>query len=48
MGASTYNAHANQLSYNGWCALGGAANPRLFSREVWVGRAFMGFEYYMV
>ncbi len=34
MGASSYNANARQLTYAGWCALGGAANPQLFSRQI--------------
>ena len=29
MSGSTYNARSNEITYAGYCALGGAANPRL-------------------
>lgn len=48
MSGSTYNAHANQITYAGYCALGGASNPRLMSRPVYNGRAFIGHEYYLL
>lgn len=48
MSGSTYNAHANQLTYAGYCALGGASNPNLMSRAVYLGGHFMHWEYYLV
>lgn len=48
MGASNYNAHANQLTYAGYCALGGASNPRLCSRDVYLGKHYMHTEYYLM
>lgn len=48
MGASTYNAHANQLTYAGFCALGGLTNPRLYTRDVYLGVHFMHTEYWMM
>ncbi len=48
MGGSTYNANASQLTYAGWCALGGAANPRLFSRQICNQRGeYLYTAYYM-
>lgn len=40
--------NAEQLSYVGYCALGGAANPRLFSRPVYVGRWYHHTSYWMI
>ena len=36
------------ISYNGYCALGGAENPRLFSRAVYNGNHFMFIRYYLI
>ena len=38
----------NRITYNGYCALGGAENPRLFSRAVYLGTHFMHTEYWMM
>jgi hypothetical protein len=48
MGASTYIAHANQLTYAGYCALGGANNPNLVSHSVYLNGRYMHTEYYLV
>lgn len=37
-----------QITYDGYCALGGAANPKLFSRPVYLGTAFMHTTYWMI
>jgi len=31
MSGSTYNAYRNQITYKGYCALGGASNPNLWT-----------------
>lgn len=36
-----------QISYLGYCALGGAANPRLFSRAEYLGRHYHSTTYWM-
>lgn len=48
MSGSTYNAHANQITYAGYCALGGASNPRLMSRAIYNGAHYMHHEYYLM
>lgn len=48
MSATTYNAHANQITYAGYCALGGASNPRLMSRDVYLGKHYTFTEYYLL
>lgn len=35
-----------QITYRGFCALGGAANPRLMSRAVYLGGHFMHTTYW--
>lgn len=34
------------ISYKGYCALGGASNPRLFSRPIYLGTHYMYTAYY--
>lgn len=36
-----------QITYNGFYALGGSNNPKLFSRPVYLGKHFMHTVYYM-
>ena len=36
-----------QISHKGYCALGGAKNPRLFSRPVYLGTSYMYTAYYL-
>ena len=36
-----------RISYEGYCALGGASNPRLWSRPIYNGGHFMYTAYYM-
>lgn len=48
MSGSTYMAHCNQLTYAGYCALGGANNPNLVSRDIYLGGHYMHTEYYLV
>ena len=36
-----------QITYRGWCALGGAANPRMYSRAVYLGKHFMHWTYWL-
>lgn len=36
-----------EITYKGYCALGGAANPKLFSRPIYLGKHFMYMAYYM-
>ncbi len=37
-----------QISYLGYCQLGGARNPRLMSRAVYLGPYFMHTTYWMM
>lgn len=37
-----------EISYLGYCQLGGAANPKLMSRAVYLGKWFMGHTYWIV
>lgn len=39
---------AREITYAGYCALGGAANPRLFSRNIYLGKHYMHTAYYMI
>ncbi len=43
----TYRTCALQLTYAGYCALGGAANPLLYSMPRYNGPHFMGYTYWM-
>lgn len=36
-----------QISYNGYCQLGGALNPNLMRKARYNGSHFMGFIYYL-
>lgn len=36
-----------QISYLGYCQLGGAANPRLMSKNVYLGSHYMHTTYWM-
>jgi hypothetical protein len=36
-----------QITYKGYCALGGASNPRLYKKDVYLGRHFMHTAYFM-
>jgi alpha-glucosidase (family GH31 glycosyl hydrolase) len=36
-----------QISYQAYCALGGAKNPGLFSRPVYLGTWYMYTAYYL-
>lgn len=38
---------AEQISYLGFCALGGLTNPRLFTRAVYLGKHYMHTTYWM-
>lgn len=37
----------NQISYKGFCALGGLSNPRLFTKAVYLGKYYMYTAYYL-
>ena len=37
-----------QITYRGYCQLGGARNPRLFSRAEYLGMHFVGMSYWFV
>jgi hypothetical protein len=37
-----------QISYRGYCALGGGSNPKLFTRAVYLGKHFMHMTYWLV
>lgn len=37
-----------QISYLGFCALGGLTNPRLFTRAVYLGNHYMHTTYWCV
>lgn len=37
-----------RISYNGFCALGGLTNPRLFTRPIYNGRHFMYTAYFVM
>lgn len=37
-----------EISHLGYCALGGAANPRLFSRPIYLGKTYMFTCYYFI
>lgn len=36
-----------QITYSGFCALGGLTNPRLFTRQVYLGQWFMHTTYWL-
>ena len=36
-----------QITYRGYCQLGGARNPRLMSRAEYNGKHFTGMSYWM-
>ena len=37
----------SQITYLGYCQLGGAANPRLVSRAVYLGQRYMHTTYWL-
>lgn len=37
-----------QITYHGFCALGGLTNPRLFTRAVYLGKWYMHTTYWMI
>jgi len=37
-----------QITYKGYCALGGASNPRCWSRDVYMGKHYMHTAYYLM
>lgn len=39
---------ATQISYLGFCALGALTNPRLFTRNVYLGKHYMHTTYWMI
>lgn len=36
------------ITYNGYCALGGAANPRLYCSAMYLGKWFMHWDYWLM
>lgn len=36
-----------QITYAGFCALGGLTNPRLYTRQVYLGEHYMHTTYWM-
>jgi len=36
-----------QITYKGYCALGGALNPSLFKRDIYLGVHFMHTAYFL-
>jgi len=36
-----------QMTYKGYCALGGDSNPRLYKRDIYLGEWYMHTAYYM-
>jgi len=41
-----YRLPALQISYNGFCALGGLKNPFCFTKAVYLGSHYIHTEYY--
>ncbi len=39
---------AIQITYEGYCVLGGASNPNLFSRNIYLGKHYMQTRYYLM
>lgn len=37
-----------QITYKGYCALGGAANPKLMSRAEYIGNWYVGTSYWFM
>lgn len=37
-----------EISYKGYCALGGCRNPRLYSKAVYLGKHFMHMSYWYI
>ncbi len=37
-----------QITYAGYCAMGGAANQKLFSRNIYLGKHFMHTAYFHI
>ena len=37
-----------QITYKGYCALGGASNPKLASRAIYLGKHVMHMSYWLI
>jgi hypothetical protein len=40
--------YAIQMTYAGYCALGGSSNSRLFKRDIYLGGHYMHTAYFMM